>query len=122
VRPTLTKATTEIDMSVYIFDADALAKLAAVEGQPWAEQQARKRQSPYGFYAWLAAWQEKESLSETYPDASVRDFLENGDGTIYGDGGYARYVVCSDGELVLLGSSTRDAKKAVAVAQGFTVR
>ena len=44
-----------------------------------------------------------------------------GDGTIYGDGGYARYRVYGNGEVVLVASNTRPERVAKAVAAGFTV-
>lgn len=109
-------------MPVYIHQQDALQRMAAVEGSRWLQYQETHRRSAYGFYAWLDAWHAKQGSGSEYLDEPVREFLEApGDGTIYGEGGYARYAVRTDGELVLLGSTTRDERRLIALEQGFCV-
>lgn len=109
-------------MSVYIFQADALSRLAAVEGEAWLKQQGHQSRSPYGFHAWHTAWLAKTAAGPDYADSPVRDFLDgSGDGAIYGDSGYDRYVILPDGEVVLLAWSARHEKRLLATAQGIRV-
>lgn len=109
-------------MTVYIYQQDALQRLAVVEGAHWLREQELRRDSPYGFYAWLQAWQAKVAAGPDYVEEPVRSFLErDGDGAIYGEGGYSRYTVRSDGEVLLSSATTREAKRQAAVAQGIRV-
>lgn len=109
-------------MPVYIHQADALQRMGAVEGPQWEQAQGKNLDSPYGFHAWLTAWNTKQAMGPDYAEDPVREFLSSpGDGVIYGDGGYARYAVRPDGELVLLGSTTRPERQRAARDQGFRV-
>lgn len=112
-------------MPIYIFDADVLDRLAAVEGPAWRALQLQQTSSPYGFQAWLAAWRQKAALTETEPDYAdepVRSFVDGGDGALYGAGGYTRYTVSVSGELVLLRWSATDTQLQKAEAAGFSIR
>lgn len=84
-------------------------------------EQHDRPDSPYGFFSWLSAWRLKEATPGAQSEP-VRLFMEGGDGALYGDGGYARYIVASNGELVLLGSSTRQERREKALSVGFSVR
>lgn len=107
-------------MSVYIYQNDALDLLAKVEGDAWKFLQERRPESPQGFYAWLNAWRRLEE--EGYAgECPVGLYVEGNDGCIYGEGGYARYRVCRDGELVLWRSSTNQDHARMAEEQGFLV-
>ncbi len=108
-------------MAIYIFQPDALKRMAALEGADWLSRQAEDR-TPYGFNAWRDAWQLKSECPTAEPEDSVRDFMSDpGDGAIYGQGGYNRYVVRTDGELVLLGWSASTHMRERAQQQGFTL-
>ena len=110
-------------MSLYIFDETALAVLGELEGKPWLELQSRNDTSPYCFPAWRKAWDEKVRAGEEYRDEPVASFLEgSGDGAIYGEGGYARFVVQADGELVLLRWSATESKVRKAERLGLRIR
>lgn len=110
---------------VFIFDEGALERLGQIEGRDWVRAQEKNPISPFGFMAYLAAWQlRQESGYANDPDVPVRDFLEllpggrSGDGAIYGEGGWSRYAVRHDGEIVLLDWSVEaSARKREAAAQ-----
>ena len=117
---------------MYIFDNNAFEALCQVEGESWRKQQTAsisgaeaKAPSPFGFFAWKAAWDEKSRLLEQHPeyeDEPVGSFLvTSGDGAIYGDGGWDRYAVRADGEIVLLKWSATAAKQEKATSLGIRV-
>lgn len=110
-------------MPVFIYELNALDRMAAVEGGAWRVTQDRDQKSPYGFFAYLEAWGRKLDAGADAADDALMEFLAApGDGAIYGNGGYARYAVSNAGEIVLLAWSTLPEKKEIARAQGFTVR
>lgn len=109
---------------VYIFDDDALDKLGALEGASWRAEQDARPDSPYGFHAWLRAWQAKRAAvagNAEYADEPVSSFMEGGDGAIYGAGGYHRFLVMADGELALSRWSASAEWRGRARAAGFTI-
>lgn len=110
---------------MHIFDDNAFELLCQVEGESWRRQQWANSQSPYGFFAWLTAWNEKARMLTAHPEYSdepVGSFLDTpGDGAIYGDGGWARYAVRPDGEVVLLKWSATPAKQGIATEYGVRV-
>lgn len=110
--------------ATYIFDADALPRLAKMEGDAWQRVQEANPESPYGFYAWARAWEARQALIQTNPDYGdepVASFLEGGDGAIYGAGGWRRYAVAMDGEIVLMRWSATEEACARAEALGLRV-
>lgn len=111
-------------MAAYVFDPDALFRLAELEGDEWLRTQEADPESPYGIHAWKRAWETRQALIQTnpeYSDEPVSSFVEGGDGAIYGAGGWRRYVVAPDGELVLLGWSATPDACSRAEATGFRV-
>lgn len=79
--------------------------MARIEGAAWHAAQTAHPESPYGFTSFLAAWHEF-ATSGGCEQARVADMLMGcGDGMLYGEGGYSRYVIERDGEIVLLASS-----------------
>lgn len=110
---------------VFIQAADALDKLTAMEGQNWRREQDARPESPYGFHAWKRAWDAKQRVvadDPTYSDEPVASFLESGgDGAMYGAGGWRRYAVALDGELVLMRWSATEEACARAGALGLRV-
>ena len=99
---------------IYIFDPDALDRMAELEGQEWKKHQVSNPSCPFGFFAYLEAWRFREQTLgfEDEPvcwlvDPEYLPFLKGrGDGAIYGNGGYTRYHVASNGQIYLDYSST----------------
>ena len=109
----------------YIFEDSILDLLTRLEGEAWRRQQQTCGTNPHGFYAWRHAWDQKMqevAKDPTWADEPVSSFLEGGDGAIYGEGGWHRYAVRADGEIVLLGWSAREPNQAKARELGFSVR
>lgn len=104
-----------------IFDPEIAPALAAVEGEAWWEEQRANRSSPYGFFAWLAAWNQYTQAGGEKEGHRPGDFIDGGDGAIYGNGGWNRYVVRPDGEIVLLQWSSGSEARRLAVAHGIRV-
>ena len=128
-------------MAVFVQQPNALALLTQLEGDRWLQQQHRFPYSETGFFVWLAAfnWRfSKEGAEELgrngieaidLPLAEIIDggfiLVDSATGSlgIYGAGGFHRYSVLSDGEIVFLASYARtQAYLAAASVLGFSVR
>jgi hypothetical protein len=112
-------------MPVYIYEEDAFERMAAVEqDERWIEMQNDGRFGDCSFQAFHDEWvrnyeprQESMSLVQRRAGLSV-----NGTGAIYGAGGYNRYTVRLDGEIMFLRMLARSEKcVARAEEQGFRV-
>lgn len=112
-------------MSVYINQPDAINILEALEGPRWRRLQDPDRLSPFGFYAYLETWEWRNAnpswLGESVAGCMEEAIGQQGDGAIYGEGGYARYCVMGDGELVLLGWSVKYRPEKVELAKSLGV-
>jgi hypothetical protein len=113
-------------MPVYIHQPDALARMAAVEGSEWLAGQDRNRASAYHFPLWLEAWQLKVAAGdekEDYPlDEYVVDRFNSAiEPAIYGNGGYHRYIVRPNGEILFSRSHAIASRIPDASAQGFSL-
>ena len=109
----------------YIFDDTILDLLTQMEGPAWRQLQLARAENPHGFLAWQKAWEQKVALlaeDPTVADEPLSSFMEGGDGAIYGEGGWHRYAVRADGEVVLLGWSAREPNQIKARELGFSVR
>ncbi len=121
------KRSTQKRTGLYIYDRDVIDTMAKVEDEEWAKLQRSGRAGGYGVPAFVEAWRklQAELLPGEVFEENVRpDLFVSGptsDGAIYGDGGYSRYIVTGTGEVVLLASSTRPAKVALAKAAGIRV-
>ena len=116
---------------LYIYEADCLHKLAALEGSSWADLQASGK--PHTVSSLVRAWAAKQQVSQVgqesrqcdeFAEEPLSSFTDSGacdSNVIYGDGGWARYVVRPDGEVVLLGSTTRQERCDAARQQGIRV-
>lgn len=110
----------------FIDDDNCLDLMAEVEGAEWRRQQEANRGSPYGFFAYLEAWRlikaEPALAGERPYDVISMGLVPSaspwGDGAIYGEGGYSRYVVGSDGRVHLL-TGTNPTREARARELGF---
>jgi hypothetical protein len=92
-------------MAVYIFDKDALDKMALVEGMTWKEQEESNPDQNCSFQAFLSAWNRdfagKEELIRE--GSSLNCFISvNASGAIYGKEGYNRYAVRVDGRIFFM--------------------
>lgn len=110
-------------MSVYITDPDALDRLEAIEGTWWRHQGHGEENFNRMHRAYLEfqhSLVEYEIEPEEWTDAPL---LEDGDlePVLYGKEGYSRYALRPDGELVLLGWSTRPERLEQASNEGFSV-
>ncbi|MNR71695.1 hypothetical protein D3C71_23280 [compost metagenome] len=106
---------------VRIDDANCLALLAQMEGPAWVRLQQARPERPYSFLYLLAAWTASQEAQHRAVGAEARDFLEHGEPVIYGEGGYHRYVLRTDGELVFSRSHAREVNVARAQALGFAL-
>jgi len=110
---------------VFIFDSDALSKLAQLEGDAWLDSDERMWRQYRGketAHAAIDAWNYGHG-PEVPPDdwKYWRDVSDSFGGVIYGAGGYARFAVANDGEIRLDPGSTRPEKVQRAVELGFRV-
>jgi hypothetical protein len=110
-------------MGVFIFQPDALDKMAEVEGQRWKDLQIQMGERDCCFFLWLAAYKLSEQEKWHEIDVATHEILKKGhESTIYGAGGWTRYRVQSDGEIIFLQyfATTETSEKAAKI--GFTVR
>jgi len=118
----------ENPIGVFIYDLDALDKLAELEGAEWLEndqrmwQQYRSGNTAHGF---VSAWKYAHANMSPEDSPYWKDYFAGAVGielgVIYGEGGYARFAVTDEGEIVLEGSSTRAERIDRATALGFRV-
>lgn len=108
-------------MPVYIHQDDALRKLTALEGERWLDRQREEIDSPYGFYLYLHEYLVRHRRPEAERELEENTLLrvDGGTGEIYGQDGNDRFVVQSDGELLLLGHRASQEKREQAEALGF---
>jgi len=92
-------------MSVYIYEKNALKKMAQIEGERWMEQQDDDPKNPCSFYAFLNIWRDHFSQRQSLMEEGARlnCFISvEANGAIYGDSGYNRYAVRYDGMVFFL--------------------
>jgi len=99
-------------------DPDLFARVASVEGERWAASD--RRGGSYTLTGLLEAWRQYVAHAHEWGLDRFEPTLHDHTGVVYGDGGISRYVVRGE-ELVLDGSSTHEAKRASAKAQGIRV-
>lgn len=78
-------------MSVSVYDRTVFSKLAAVEGDRWVREQMKLLQD---------ATAADQPMPENSFVGALVTFAEAGNAVIYGDGGWNRYVIHHDGEIV----------------------
>jgi hypothetical protein len=84
---------------VFIYDEDAIVKIAMMEGERWRRQQLERKTSPYGFFYVKTAWDQSTLPEYAGTDLDWRELLEGAENVIYGEGGFHRYVAMENGEL-----------------------
>jgi hypothetical protein len=89
------------NMPVFIYEKDALEKIAEVEGEEWLRHQ--KNFGDCSFDAFLQTWNEqiggRKDLIEKGGSMAIS---VNGNGAIYGLYGWNRYIVMYSGEIKML--------------------
>ena len=113
-------------MPVYITDPDALERLRRVEGENWytlerGAQYFREKLEAFRRFQAMLAEEGVDDWGTTPPILLTEDLTQEIDNVLYGAAGYARYIINGEGQLVLDGSSTREEKVQLALAEGFRV-
>ncbi len=106
---------------MHITDPNLSSTLAKIEGNDWLHyERGAANVEPF-----VQAYKKLEAMGEIpFGDAiDPRWLIEGytGDCVIYGAGGYARYRVHGDGEVVLIRGTTRPEKEALAESLGVRV-
>lgn len=110
-------------MPVFIYEKDAFRKIVAVENDPAYVRQQRTF-GDRSFFAFFQKWQEIYVLSTQSTTILFADMAidVDGAGTIYGHGGWNRYVVYGSGEISFLRLQARDQDSTDrAIKEGFRV-
>ncbi len=120
-------------MSVFVYDPDVLEKMHSVEqlvaladADAWLERQRVDAEGPCTFLVYRNEWERTcralvgSMLPHLLKKLTVHD-PRYGDVAIYGAGGYHRYCVEGDGEVVFLGGFAMPETRARAEAVGFKV-
>ncbi len=111
-------------MPVYVYQEDALDKLIEVEGERWGREVKAGLMRNCDLATLLEAWKVYQvEFPENKDNISPRVALDRGESCIYGSGGYSRYFVKFDGEIVLLAWSA-DLRGTIdrAKAAGFSIQ
>lgn len=111
-----------------IKDPKSLQVMASVEGAAWLQQQFAGQEVAirYGWVGAFAAFAAKQAaamVDPSYDGDMVEEFFPGWSGVIYGAGGYARYFIMPDGDIIFDSYyASSEAHKQRAIAAGFTVR
>lgn len=104
---------------------NALACLGEMEGASWVTLQQQRPRAPHSFFVMVSAWNKKVELGYEHDlDYPLSDFMDDAHGDshiLYGSGGWRRYAVRPDGEIVLLRESTTTEQCAKAGSLGIRV-
>lgn len=100
-------------MAVFIFEKDALNKMALIEGERWLRHQSDTNLATFAafkeaWYSWFQAakannaeiLQESDMQHACLVDQGIVD--QHNNGAIYGDGGWTRYTVRLSGEILFI--------------------
>ena len=94
-------------MPVYIFEENALEKIIEVEGERYRRFSTEKEFQTCSFEAFLKKWNED---CKDYPEIinyrPCFGISVEGNGAIYGWGGWNRYILYNSGEIALLNPSS----------------
>lgn len=108
-------------MPVFIYDNDAFEKLVEVEGGLYRRHGQREMMAQCSYAAFKEAWEEGfarwKGTAQEYPNVTVE-----GGAAIYGFGGYNKYAVQANGEMIFLpGLAGTSEAIQQAQAAGFTL-
>lgn len=87
-------------MPVYIYQPDALDRMGIIEGERWMTHQCGDPEGMCSFNAFKRTYEEIQPYRK--PDDDVWSLDVDGNGAIYGEGGWHRYAVRTDGEIIFL--------------------
>ena len=94
---------------------NAFSVLTMLEGESWKKKQLKDLENPFGFFIYQKVWNilvNEGYLGQVTPGEAMSClFNVKGDGAIYGEAGYARYVVSLEGDLCLLKWSVSSEEK-----------
>lgn len=107
-------------MPVFIYEKDALQKMAEVEGREWLEQQEEFGMCSFGAFLneWNKKFRDRPDLREEGKDLGMS--VES-NGAIYGSWGFNRYLVYYSGEIVFLRCMSHDEEIKKAEKAGFRI-
>jgi hypothetical protein len=122
-------------VSIFIFDVDALEKMAVVEEAlqelapsvaSWLEEQRTDTEGPCTFLVYRNEWEKtwRPRLGVWSPESLKRDHVrdpKHGDSSIYGVGGWHRYYVAGDGEIVFIAAFAAPHAVRLAETTGFKI-
>lgn len=91
-------------MSININDQDAIDKMAAVEGEHWKAQHMTQASAEFSNGFLGAVKKHAKLVASLEEEGEEPEFYGN---IIYGDGGWNRYFVRSDGEIFFSSRHTR---------------
>ena len=88
-------------MTVYIYEKNAFEKMVKVEGEEYVKNRGKGKEDIFSFSAFLEEWNEKFKPNSNVVNSESREAIRvGGNAAIYGLGGWNRYFVYSDGEIV----------------------
>jgi hypothetical protein len=114
-------------MAVFIYQQDALELLAEMEGEAWLAEQHINTASSYHFPIWREAWDLKVAAGHEKDDgAHLEDYISDRfelsiSPIIYGKGGFHRYLVRPNGEILFSRMHSIARRVPQAQAVGFTL-
>ena len=101
-------------MAVFISDPDAFEKIQQIEGPNYTDNGGA-----YSFSAYFRAWYDYYRPYPEHISPEMTVDVDGGDGAIYGEGGYNRYIVMGDGEIIFNPLFARPEKVEQATRVGF---
>ncbi|MBI5732948.1 hypothetical protein HY967_03245 [Candidatus Jorgensenbacteria bacterium] len=90
-------------MPVFIYDTDAFEKLVAVEGKQYQERQ--NDHDAYSFNAFKEKWRKLNDLNKSFTELQEFCIEIDNNSSIYGFGGWHRYLVLNTGEIIFVKAS-----------------
>lgn len=95
-------------MPVMIYDEDAFEKMVEVEGEDYRRFRDKIRFGICSFEAFLETWKKLDSENTEFKnDRPGFSIGVDRNGAIYGAGGWHRYIVRNDGEILFLRAAAR---------------
>ena len=85
-----------------IYDPDAFEKFVEVEGEDYRRFKSASSFGEVSFDAFLKEWKELDSCDLDFRGGLGFSIDVAGNGAIYGNGGYHRYIVRNSGEILFL--------------------
>ena len=106
-------------MAVFIYEKDAFQKIVAVEGEEYTRDQ--KFFGSCSFSAFYQKWQELHAQDPNFINAPEYFIEAEWNSTIYGLGGWNRYLVRNTGEIFFVAAAGSLESIKRAKTQGFQI-